>query len=184
MKKVILIIIVALQSCMMPPTTTTSLKLELESVQGEGEHDSSHYEDSLIAINWKYSKTLEFTLQNRSNKTLKVIWDEASYIDEKGQSNRIMHNGVKYVDRSQSQPPSSIIKGATLSDVIIPTDKVRYASGQYGGWYTMPLFSVNTWSSVDTAKMYDAIRGKKVSVLLPIISEGKTIEFIFTFTIK
>ena len=172
---------------MMPPTGTNGLSLELESVEheGEGYHGGTAYQDSLIMIKWEYSTTsLGFTLQNLSNKTIKVIWEEASYIDEKGQSNRVMHNGVKYIDRSQSQPPTTIIRGSTISDMIVPVDKVGYASGQYGGWYTRPIFETNAWSASETLKMYDALRGKTVSVLLPIVYEGRTREFIFNFLIK
>ena len=187
MKKLILIIIVAMQSCMMPPTGQNALSLELESVEheGEGYHGGTAYQDSLIMIRWEYSTTsLGFTLQNRSNKTIKVLWEEASFIDEKGQSNRIMHNGVKYIDRSQSQPASTVMRGATLTDEIVPVNKAVFVSGQYGGWVTRPIFETNAWSATETAKMYDAIRGKKVAVLLPIVSEGRTREFIFNFVIK
>lgn len=51
-----------------------------------------------------------------------------------GQVGRVMHSGVKYIDRNNSQPASVILKGATLSDIILPTDNVYYISGQYGGW--------------------------------------------------
>lgn len=35
-----------------------------------------------------------------------------------------MHSGVKYTDRNNSQPATSIPKGASLSDILLPTDNV------------------------------------------------------------
>jgi len=171
----------------MPPTNAPKLDLTLESVEheGEGYNSEKSFQDSLILIKWTYTiNSIDFTLQNRSNKTIKVIWEEASFIDEKGEAKRVMHQGVKYIDRDNAQPPTSVIRGATLNDTISPTDKAFYMSGQYGGWYSRPIFEVSSWSSSGTEKIYDELRGKKVSILLPIMSEGRTRDYIYTFVIK
>ena len=54
-----------------------------------------------------------------------------------------MHVGVKYIDRNDSQHASVIPKGASLSDIVQPTDNVYYVSGQYFGWRTSNLFNFN-----------------------------------------
>ena len=67
-------------------------------------------------------------MKNISNSTIKVVWDEAAYIDYNGETSKIMHKGIKYSEREASQPASVIIKGAKLEDVAIPTKNVSYSS--------------------------------------------------------
>lgn len=187
MKKVLVLIILStLQSCLMPPTAQRFNPI-LESVEheGEGVHGGMSYQDSIIQIKWTYTSTaFEFTLLNKTNKSLKVNWEESAYIDENGESNRVFHKGIKFEDRSQAQPTTVVIRGSVLSDLVAPVDKVHYASGQYGGWYTRPLFEVNSWTTSGAKAMEDKIRGKTVSILLPIVYEGRTREFIFNFKIN
>jgi hypothetical protein len=187
MKKLLLLIILStLQSCLMPPTTQ-KFNPVLESVEheGEGVHGGMSYQDSIIQIKWTYTATaFEFTMLNKTNKSLKVLWEESAYIDENGESKRVFHKGVKYIDRSQTQPSTTVIRGSVLSDLVAPVDKVNYMSGQYGGWYTRPLFEVNSWTTSGAKEVEDKIRGKTVSILLPIVYEGRTREFIFNFLVK
>jgi len=188
MKRILLLLIIlnGLQSCVTTqPTQRFSPILESVEYEGEGVYGWLSFQDSIIQIKWNYTITaFEFTLLNKTNKSLKVIWEEASYIDENGQSNRIFHKGVKYIDRSQSQPSTTIIRGTILSDLITPVDKVSYISGTYGGWVTKPLFNVNSWSTSGSKELEDKIRGKTVSILLPIAFEGRTREYIFNFLVK
>jgi len=185
-KLLVLIILSTLQSCLMPPTTQRFNPI-LESVEheGEGVHGGMSYQDSIIQIKWTYTSTaFEFTLLNKTNKSLKVNWEESAYIDENGESNRVFHKGVKFSDRSQTQPTTVVIRGSVLSDLVAPVDKAVYISGQYGGWVTKPLFEVNSWTTTGAKEMEDKIRGKTVSILLPIVYEGRTREFIFNFKIN
>lgn len=76
----------------------------------------------------------KFSIENKSGHTLKINWDDVSYVDVKGQVGRVMHSGVKYTDRNSSQPATSVPKGANISDILLPTENVYYVSGQYGGW--------------------------------------------------
>ena len=98
-----------------------------------------HYEDDYIDIVWYVGlKQFNFTLKDKSGHTLKINWDDVSYVDVKGQVGRVMHSGVKYVDRNSSQPATTVPKGASISDILLPTDNVYYVSGQYGGWRELP----------------------------------------------
>lgn len=121
------------------------------------------------------SAGLNFELTNKTDATIKVIWDDAAFIDIEGTSGKVMHEGIKYIDRSNSQPPTSIIKGAKISDVAIPTANVYYASGSYGGWRTSPLI----FNKAGTKN--ESLDNKVVKLFLPIVVNTKTIEYIFTF---
>jgi hypothetical protein len=143
------------------------------------------YEDNLIKIVWLPLKTqFSFSLNNKSEHSMKIIWDEAVYVNENGSSQKVFHSGVKYTERNNMQPPTTIIKGAKIDDLVIPTENVYYISGQYGGWRESPLFK----SSAMTAKELDDLKslyvGKVVKISLPIKIEETTNEYLFTFKIE
>lgn len=82
-----------------------------------------------------------FEFVNKSNKPIKIIWDESSFVHPGGDSEKVFHSGVKLKNRSGSQPPSIIPPGAKLTDVVIPASKVEFKDyGAYGArWEYAPL---------------------------------------------
>ncbi|MBB6109768.1 hypothetical protein SAMN05421821_105186 [Mucilaginibacter lappiensis] len=137
------------------------------------------FTDKDIDIIWLYALTeFDFILTNKSEQTIKIIWDDAAYIDKDGTTHKIFHKGVKYLDRNNSQPPSGIIKGAKISDLIAPTDYAYYSSGSYGGWQQTRLFEK---PKRHQPALFDNITSR---ILLPISFNGTTIEYIFTFSIN
>lgn len=143
------------------------------------------YEDDYIDIVWFVSSTqFNFELRNKSVHTIKINWDDISYVDINSNTGRVMHSGVKYIDRNNSQPPTSIPKNASISDNLLPTDNVYYISGEYGGWkekYLLPC-------SFKTKEEYNLIAptnvGKKMSILMPIMIENIKNDYIFEFVIN
>ncbi len=72
------------------------------------------------------------TLQNWSPRAIKILWDESSFIDLKGVAHPIMHSGVKFVLRTQSQIPTTIPSGARIEQRIVATDFVTYGATSSG----------------------------------------------------
>lgn len=142
------------------------------------------YEDDYIDIVWYVgSKQFNFTLKNKSGHTLKLNWDDVSYVDTKGQVGRVMHSGVKYTDRNNSQPATTVPKGASISDILLPTENVYFVSGQYGGWrenYLIPCV-------YQTPEAFNAgassLVGKTMTIMMPIIIENVQNDYTFTFNI-
>lgn len=85
------------------------------------------YIDNLIDI-LIFAGSTEFyiTLTNVSDNTLKVIWNDAVFVDVDGRTSKIMHSGIKYSQKEAEQPSSSIIKDAKLEESLMPTDNVYY----------------------------------------------------------
>jgi len=130
------------------------------------------FEDDLIYSEWYLSyDSVHFSMKNKTKHSIKLMWDEAVLVDEFGGSQMIMHSGIKYTNRSDSQSPSIIVRGATISDLILPTSNVTFVSGQYGGWQTGRLLSKNA-------------SGKTIQILLPIKIENTVNEYIFKFKVK
>jgi hypothetical protein len=142
----------------------------------------STYEDSILKIHWDYATTqIGFELQNKSEQSLKIIWDDAAFVSMANETGKIFHKGIKYIDRENSQPPTSIYKGTTLSDLVAPTSYVSYTTGQYGGWNSSPLIPI-TRSLFSTKMEYDEnLIDRNMRVILPIKKDDKTIEYTFIF---
>ncbi|MBI9037927.1 MAG: membrane lipoprotein lipid attachment site-containing protein [Bacteroidales bacterium] len=143
------------------------------------------YEDELIKIVWlPLSTQFAFTLENKSDNSIKIIWDEAVYVDENGSSGRVMHSGVKYVDRSNPQPPTVVVKKAKVDDMVVPTDNIYYISGQYGGWQTKPLFPNRATTQEELNVLTQKYVGKTVKILLPLQIQETVNEYIFSFKVE
>ena len=155
-------------------------------LSGEGV-EKYQFEDEMINIIWIVtSGGLSFELFNKTNYSIKIVWDEAAFVGVTGQSQRVMHSGVKYIDRNNPQPPSIVIRNGNLSDIVIPTDNIYYASGKYGGWREAPIlpnarFGMTTEQLIEQAKPYI---GKSIQVLLPLQIEDVVNEYIFSFKIN
>jgi hypothetical protein len=143
------------------------------------------YEDSLIQIVWlPATKQFGFMMLNKTEHSIKIIWDEAVYIDENGASGKVMHAGVKYIDRNSSQPATIVPKKARIDDMVLPTDKVYYVSGQYGGWSTRPLFPNLATNQENLNTLTAMYIGKTVKILLPLQIEETVNEYTFSFKVE
>lgn len=139
------------------------------------------FEDEMVKILWlPTASDINFTLTNKTNHSIKIIWDEAAFVDEEGHSHRIIHSGVKFIDKNNPQPPSVIVRNATISDLILSADNIHYAEG----WRKEPIFQTKVFDTTQSieqkAKTYI---GKTYQVLLPLEIEGVTNEYIFTFQV-
>lgn len=150
----------------------------------EGGINKYRYEDDYIDIVWYVgSKQFNFTLKNKSGHTLKINWDDVSYVDVKGQVGRVMHAGVKYTERNSSQPATTVPKNASISDLLLPTENVYYVSGQYGGWresYLVPcVFKTPEAFNAEAPSLV----GKTMTIMMPIMIENVQNDYTFTFNI-
>lgn len=145
------------------------------------------FEDNMIKIIWiPTSERFFFSLKNKTTHSIKIIWDETVYVDENGMSKRVMHSGIRYIDRNKSQPPTNIVRGATISDLIFPTDNVYFTSY----WHKKPLFPNYIFSteekngSEELLNKAKPLLGRSVQVLLPLQIEDVVNEYIFAFKIN
>lgn len=142
------------------------------------------YEDDYIETTWFVGSTqFFFTIRNKSNHSLKINWDDISYVDIYGNVGRVMHSGVKYTDRNNSQPSTTIPRNAKISDILLPTDNVYYVSGQYGGWREKLLIPSNYQTQEDYNNNASKLIGKTMTIMMPIIIEGVQNDYSFIFSI-
>lgn len=141
------------------------------------------YKDDIISVMWSPGLyDMAFRLENLSNQTIKLNWDEVTYIDENKESHKIMHTGIKYIDCEKPQTASMIIGGGHIDDIIAPCDNIHYA---YGKWEKRALFPVKTRND-KTGDFLENTRhliGKTTQVYLPLYIGGNRSEYIFSFEI-
>lgn len=150
----------------------------------EGNVNKYRYEDDYIDIVWFVGSTeFNFKLTNKSNHTIKLNWDDISYVDCNGSTGRVMHSGVKYNERNNSQPATTIPRGASITDILLPTDNVYFTSGKYGGWNERLLIPSIYSKKEEFAVGAPSYVGKTMKILMPIMIENVQNDYTFEFSI-
>lgn len=135
-----------------------------------------NYEDANINVAFDISKKeILFELKNKTDEPIKIDWNQVSYVDVFGASHRVIHQGVKYIDKENSLPPTIIPPTAKISDRLFPSNLVTYSSGAYGGWRESNLFP-----EAPEAKKF---KNQKFSVFMPLEVNGKVTNYFFSFKI-
>ena len=121
------------------------------------------FNDEYIEIKFDASTIMiEFILTNKSDKEIILDWDNVRFFGLNGRISRVMHAGVKYSQRFDTQTATSITPHTTINDFMAPS------SG---------MFFVYREEVEKPTK-------EKVKLKMPIIIEGQTKEYIFTFDPK
>lgn len=115
--------------------------------------------------------TFNFLLTNKTNNTIKLIWDDAVFVHVNGNTSKVMHNGIKYSERNNAQVASTVIRNSKLIDSIVPVDFVSYSE------------LLKEWITTDDLPESDIYEGKTVSVMLPIQIKDVINEYILEFTL-
>lgn len=115
------------------------------------------FDDEMINIMFFASdEQLNFDLKNESQYSIKILWEEAAFVDYKGTTSKIKHLGVR---NNEIQSPSTIIKGSSLIDCAIPVSNSVFPE--------------------------EIIKGtKQIRLMLPIQIQDVVNEYIFIFDIK
>ena len=119
---------------------------KISSFDDEGITNYS-YEDDIVKISMlPFGKKISFSLQNKSQNSIKIIWDESAYI-ENGISDKVIHSedtkhenssqtdmffigdtaiiGAKYI-KDTPQTPTIIEKDTTINGNIVPFKNIFY----------------------------------------------------------
>ena len=145
------------------------------------------YEDGFLKITWEPdNQQFRFWLTNKTINPIQITWDNAGYVDHEGSAIRVIHSGVKFINRYEHQAPTTIPGGSTLSDMLIPADNIHFSSDGWDSRQIMPTKSVNAWTRSGLTKV-QAVNpgyiGKCVSFLLPVNINGVQNDYLFIFNI-
>jgi hypothetical protein len=134
------------------------------------------FEDEFIVVKLAPSEEqLGITIQNKMpDQPIKIDWNQCSYVDASGKSERIIHQGIRLIDRNTPMPPTLIPPGASIEDVIVPSGNV-YMSDITHKWSTFPMLP----PLPSGAKL----KGSTFSLFVPIEVNGTTKNYMFTLRV-
>lgn len=143
------------------------------------------YEDENIYITWLFLQTqLGFVITNKSDNSIKLIWDNMKYVNYNGESCGIIHKGVfMYEMRNVFQVSTVVPVGATYEDALFPVDFGHYTGGM-NEWKPGSLFPQESIYEKNIKSYKRACESLRVNVLFPIMIEGVENEYIFQFKIN
>lgn len=126
------------------------------------------FTDNLIQLHARPdADKLNIELTNKSQQTIRLIWDSAVFVDLAGRSQRVIHSGVRLIDRAAPQSPSVVVRNGKLSDFMVPTDHIYLSKVRGAGWQTKPLVNGSG----------------QIQFLIPVEHEGTTHEYILVYDV-
>jgi hypothetical protein len=131
------------------------------------------YQDSFIQIGLVLTNTrFAFKMKNLLPDTLFVDWEKAKYINQHGDTLRVIHNGVDLAQRTRPQDTTFLAPGTLLEDFLLPVDNIIDEPTNFSLWKINYLF----YEKRDNV-------GQKVSVILPLETKEGEKRYHFLFVI-
>lgn len=165
---------------------------EVVSQYGIGSFKGLIFEDSLCKVVFSpQERGIDFDLTNKSNRTIKIVWDEVAYVDQYKSSYRVFHLGTKFIHSDRPQPVSSVPTNAKLDDLIVPVD---YAEWRSSGWQIRRLFPETSSAGLFIPELFvparelknlvSSLNDKSISIFLPLKVGDYTNEYLFVFGVR
>ncbi len=170
-------------------------KPHLTEVNGQSMPDIgktiNSYADSLISIMWSFrGDNIRFIMSNLTDERITIEWNNIAYINEYGVSERIIHEEVRFIDRSGPMPDTSVPPGAHYSDMIIPADNIYWQNGAQGvvwfpaRWDVLRLFPLYYTDNISTRDSWTRdYLGKAVKIYFPVRVGDRECIYTFCFEI-
>lgn len=110
------------------------------SLQGPVRSKALLYSDSYIDVFFEIAETqIGFAIQNKTDAGIKINWDEISFVSPGGRASRVIHSGIRLIDRNNPQAPTMIPPKSRIDDMVIPSDNIYYDNA----WHEGRLFAGN-----------------------------------------
>jgi len=138
--------------------------------------DELRFQDKVVAIQFTVTdNAIQMKFDNRSEQTIKILWDQAEYTDVRDRRSRIIHPGIRFQDRNSALPPQTVLAGESIQEALMPVGLVVY-SQQKKAYENQPLFMLDN----DTAQ---GLKGKSFYVFIPIEIDRQIIPYNFKIQI-
>ncbi|GEM_PF-2702138 len=132
-----------------------------------------------IAFGFKAKENLRkltiipFSIHNKTSQPMQILWDSCAFVNPNSNSCRVIHTGVKLINKEAPQSPTILASNSNISDMLIPVDNIKWDSGgkdSVGDWkYSLLL---KRWAGKESFKF-------SVLLLLKAGEESKPYEFEF-----
>jgi len=163
-------------------------KQRIETVLEEG-ITKFYFEDDMMRIKWRpTSNDISFVVHNKADNPVKIVWDEGKFIDAEGVTHRLIHSGIGYEERNDSQRSTIIAARGSLEDFVHPADYFqweKWSSKQQGYWKRasfMPTQIKGTAEELRTKA--EPFVGKTFQVILALQIDDVRNDYVCTFKIN
>lgn len=130
------------------------------------------YEDENIRISWfPQSASFKFTIENKTSYTIRLSWDDMSFIDASGNSGRVINGETRKLYAEREQPESIVPKGSKFSAIAVPYSQNKLI----GSSYLCPE---------EAEDMSYPELGSKIKILFPVKIKDDSEEYTFEFEVK
>lgn len=143
------------------------------------------YEDEYVEITWSPGKDrLDFSLRNKTRRSIKIRWDLASYIGPNGVVSGVIRAGTLYKDRNELLDPVAVPAGATVCDLVMPSRNIHYYWNGYQYEWNVSNLVGSYYSSEEDMRMYAPEQvGLRMTVTLPLEISGNIHEYVYHFKV-
>jgi hypothetical protein len=152
-----------------------------------------YFEDELVRIKWlPRPDDIVLVVNNKVGGLVRIVWDEARFIDEKGISHRLIHSGIGYEERNYLQQPAIIVGKGSLEDFVHPADYFQWEEGggrrsskQQGYWRRVPFMPTQIRGTAEELRaMTEPFLGKTFQVRLALQISDIPNNYVCTFIIN
>ena len=165
---------------------------EVTSEYGIGSFKYLTFEDSLCKVVFSpQERGIGFDLTNKSNRAIRIVWDEVAYVDQYKSSHRVLHLGTKFIHSDRPQPVSSVPTNAKLDDLIVPASHAQWLTSTSiwvsSRWQIRQLFPETSGLLAPPSELKNAVyslNGGSVSIFLPLKVGDYTNEYLFVFRVR
>ena len=142
--------------------------------------DALTFEDSSLAFKFLIDPGgIGCSIRNNTADPISINWNVVSYVDASGDAHKVIHSGIRLVDKEATQSPTLIPPTARINETLFPTDLIKSGSQ---GLFQEPLWPSTGHVSKDQSGL-KALEGSTFSVFMPIETAGKTTNYSFVFKI-
>lgn len=140
------------------------------------------FEDGLLRITWDVeSSRLLFVLENKTDRPIRIIWDDVIFVDLNGAPHKVMHRDIRYAVRGAPMTPTTIDPGETREDYVLAIHLAYQESD--ATWREEPFLTPYRRMTIEELEPARANIGRTFAVVLSLEFEGETNEYVFTFRV-
>lgn len=148
-----------------------------ELIKLEPQNDTTFSDDNIIGDFFCGNRFISFKIKNKTENTIKLLWDEVVYIDNNKSTKKILHKGINISDSEKQMPASIIIKDGILDDFVFRADNYSWSSYS-NNWidFGSIRYNENVESKEDELKFIDfasSLSKEKFGIYLPFEIDGK-----------
>jgi hypothetical protein len=108
------------------PVARAEFRIRQASYFIKYEIQSEPFENVKFTISPSFdSKGIGLSFLNKSEDVIEVAWDQSVYIDEDGNSSRLIRGNVNLAEKDRPQPNTVIPPGTKLQETVFPIDRVK-----------------------------------------------------------